>query len=579
MGADSLDQAWRHLQVHLRWIDQPWIGFVFAAGSSDSAELIERTRAVLSLSGQSLRVLRPADPEELRNLTAEILTLQDSRACLWAEGVRLTIENPHHEDPWVEAWSWLLQRLNERRERILRHLRGGLILSMPRILKTEVAVLAPDLWSIRALSLDLGPAGASGPLSGEDLSAGLRLDFGETTGDRLPPGTGAPGASSLRLALADEERLQDAFHEATGSGDESSRLRSDLARAKLMAAEELLRAGHPADAIRRAEAVRDLTASRPEFAARAHALLARARSGMGDGEAVVTDWERAIGLYRKLVKDRPDVFLPDLGMSLHNLGIRLSDLGWREEALAAAKEAVEIYRHLAADHPDVFLPDLASSLNNLGGRLSDFGRCEEALEAVKEAVKIYRRLAEDRPDVFLPNLAMSLNNLGNSLSDLGRREEALETAKEAVEIYRRLAEDRPDAFLPDLAMNLNNLGIGLSHLGRREEALAAAKEAVEIRRRLAEDRPDVFLPDLASSLNGLAARLFETKRFEEALPPALQAVGIMVPVAERWPEVFAGKLQNAVRTLERVLERVEGSAEARETLAKARTLLERIGEG
>ena len=574
MGASSLDQAWRHLQVHLRWIDQPWIGFVFAAGSSDSAELIERTRAVLSLSGQSLRVLRPADPEELRNLTAEILTLQDSRACLWAEGVRLTIENPPHEDPWVEAWSWLLQRLNERRERILRHLRGGLILSMPRILKTEVAVLAPDLWSIRALSLDLGPAGASGPLSGEDLSAGLRLDFGETTGDRLPPGTGAPGASSLRLALADEERLQDAFHEATGSGDESSRLRSDLARAKLMAAEELLRAGHPADAIRRAEAVRDLTASRPEFAARAHALLARARSGMGDGEAVVTDWERAIGLYRKLGKNRPD-----LASSLNNLGIMLSGLGRREEALEATKEAVEIRRRLAEDRPDAFLPDLAMSLNNLGISLSDLGRREEALEAAKEAVEIRRHLAANRPDAFLPDLASSLNNLGGRLSDLGRREEALEAVKEAVEIYRRLAEDRPDAFLPDLAMNLNNLGIGLSHLGRREEALAAAKEAVEIRRRLAEDRPDVFLPDLASSLNGLAARLFETKRFEEALPPALQAVGIMVPVAERWPEVFAGKLQNAVRTLERVLERVEGSAEARETLAKARTLLERIGGG
>ncbi len=441
MGAGSLDQAWRHLQVHLRWIDQPWIGFVFAAGSSDSAELIERTRAVLSLSGQSLRVLRPADPEELRNLTAEILTLQDSRECIWAEGVRLTIENPHHEDPWVEAWSWLLQRLNERRERILRHLRGGLILSMPRILKTEVAALAPDLWSIRALSLDLGPAGASGPLPGEDLSTGLRLDSGETTGDRSPPGTSAPRASSLRLALADEERLQEALHEASGSSDESSRLRSALARAKLAAAEELLRAGHPADAIRRAEEVRDLTASHPEFAARAHVLLARARSGMRDRKAVVADWERAIGLYRKLVKDDPDTFLPDLATSLSNLGIRLSDLGRREEALEAAKEAVEIRRHLAADRPDVFLPDLAGSLNNL------------------------------------------------------------------------------------------------------------------------------------------AACLFEAKRFDEALPPTLQAVGIMVSMTERWPEAFTGSLQNAVRTLERVIERVEGSAEARETLAKARALLERISGG
>ncbi len=50
----------------------------------------------------------------------------------------------------------------------------------------------------------------------------------------------------------------------------------------------------------------------------------------------------------------------------------------------------------------------------------------------------------------------------------------------------------------------------------------------------------------------------------------------MVTMTERWPEAFVGRLQNAVRTLEHVLERVEGSAEARETLAKARTLLDRI---
>ncbi len=102
---------------------------------------------------------------------------------------------------------------------------------------------------------------------------------------------------------------------------------------------------------------------------------------------------------------------------------------------------------------------------------------------------------------------------------------------------------------------------------------------MEIYRRLVEDRPDVFLPDLALSLNNLAARLFEAKRFEEALPPALQAVGIGGSVTERCPEAFVGRLQNAVRTLERVLERVEGGVEARETLAKARTLLKRIGEG
>ena len=44
----------------------------------------------------------------------------------------------------------------------------------------------------------------------------------------------------------------------------------------------------------------------------------------------------------------------------------LSELGRREDALAATHEAVDIRRRLAAARPDAFLPDLASSLNNLG---------------------------------------------------------------------------------------------------------------------------------------------------------------------------------------------------------------------
>jgi tetratricopeptide (TPR) repeat protein len=99
-------------------------------------------------------------------------------------------------------------------------------------------------------------------------------------------------------------------------------------------------------------------------------------------------------------------------MSLHNLGIRLSEMGRRAEALQATQEAVDLYRRLAAQRPDAFLPYLAGSLHNLGNRLSEMGRRAEALQATQEAVDLYRRLAAQRPDAFLPDLAMSLDNLG-----------------------------------------------------------------------------------------------------------------------------------------------------------------------
>ena len=125
---------------------------------------------------------------------------------------------------------------------------------------------------------------------------------------------------------------------------------------------------------------------------------------------------------------------------------------------------------------------------------SDLGRREDALAAIEEAVDVYRELALALPDAFLPDLAMSLNNQSNRLSDLGRREDALAAIEEAVAIRRELARARPDAFLPDLAMSLNNQSIGLANLGRREDALAAIEEAVAIRRELARARPDAFLP-------------------------------------------------------------------------------------
>lgn len=63
---------------------------------------------------------------------------------------------------------------------------------------------------------------------------------------------------------------------------------------------------------------------------------------------------------------------------LHNThAIRLANVGRREQALAAAEEAVRICRGLAEANPDAYRPDLAASLTNLGIRLSELGRREQ----------------------------------------------------------------------------------------------------------------------------------------------------------------------------------------------------------
>ncbi len=299
-------------------------------------------------------------------------------------------------------------------------------------------------------------------------------------------------------------------------------------------------------------------------------------SHLGRREEALAAAQEATRLYRTLAEARPDAFRPDLARPLNNLANTLRNLGRPEEALAAAQEAAEHYRALAEARADAFRPDLARSLNNLGTMLSDLGRHEEALAAAQEAAGLYRTLAEARPDAFRPDLAGSLNNLGLMLGDLGRREEALTAAQESVAIRRTLAEARPDAFRPDLARSLNSLGTMLSDLGRHEEALAAAQEAAGLYRTLAEARPDAFRPDLAGSLNNLGTILSDLGRREEALAAAQEAAGLYRTLAEARPDAFrpdlAMSLNNLANRLGNLGRREEALAPAQEAAGIYRIL-------
>lgn len=90
----------------------------------------------------------------------------------------------------------------------------------------------------------------------------------------------------------------------------------------------------------------------------------------------------------------------DLAGWLNGLGIRLSVVGWREEALAPATEAVEIYRRLAEANPAAHLPSLATSLDNLGRLHHDLGAHGLERATARESLAVTRRMAEMSPDLW-----------------------------------------------------------------------------------------------------------------------------------------------------------------------------------
>ena len=221
---------------------------------------------------------------------------------------------------------------------------------------------------------------------------------------------------------------------------------------------------------------------------------------------------------------------------LNNQSVRLSEMGQREDALAAAEEAVSLYRDLAAARSDAFTPDLAGSLNTVANRLSALGRREDALAAAEEAVSLYRDLAAARPDAFTPDLAGSLNTVATMLSALGRREDALSAAEEAVSLRRDLAAARPDAFTPNLAASLNNVANRLSELGRREDALAAAEEAVSLYRDLAAARPDAFTANLSTSLGMITDVRKAAGDDAGAFAAIEEAIDVLTPIFLQLPQ-------------------------------------------
>jgi tetratricopeptide (TPR) repeat protein len=99
------------------------------------------------------------------------------------------------------------------------------------------------------------------------------------------------------------------------------------------------------------------------------------------------------------------------GQAYNNLGIRLSEVGGREEGLKATQEAVEVYQVLSQRQPDAVKPDLAGCLNNLGDRLSELGRQEEALISYEEALDMIWPFFKRLPPAFIQTTEFMIRDL------------------------------------------------------------------------------------------------------------------------------------------------------------------------
>ncbi|MFF3972791.1 tetratricopeptide repeat protein [Streptomyces rubiginosohelvolus] len=204
---------------------------------------------------------------------------------------------------------------------------------------------------------------------------------------------------------------------------------------------------------------RVLTTRRPEFRPELAAALDGfaghlTRAGEPTGRRIAED---AVALYRELAAQRPEAFGAGLAAALGTLAGSPPVTGGPEETLSPAREAVELLR----DRGDVFLPELARALQTLGTHLERNGDAEGAVEAFREAVALHRSLALETPGSTpgappppVSALVAALDALTGALLRTGEHAAAIEEFDESVKEFaqadpataRRLAVEQ-SAFL------------------------------------------------------------------------------------------------------------------------------------
>ncbi|MDZ4388512.1 MAG: tetratricopeptide repeat protein, partial [Gemmatimonadales bacterium] len=133
-----------------------------------------------------------------------------------------------------------------------------------------------------------------------------------------------------------------------------------------------------------------------------------------------------------------------LALALHNLGVRLTECGMLDDAMAVKYESLELTEELARTHPQTYATRLASCLVNLANSLILAGDPRSALEVAARAHALRESALSDiQSEEHTRDFARALQTLGRAHWAAGEYVEARDVLQQAVSIFRMLAETNP----------------------------------------------------------------------------------------------------------------------------------------
>ncbi len=300
---------------------------------------------------------------------------------------------------------------------------------------------------------------------------------------------------------------------------------------------------------------------------------------------------------------RPDLYAPFLGISLHNLGAKLRILGAESAAVDATLDAVASYRRQARLSGETFLPDLTSALSNLGVMLAASARLPEAMTLTRKAIgvswggvpqealarmpRVESLLTRTSPDPISRPASLALRarlqvaptrrrpyflwSLSLLAGELGREHEDEEISASISRIWRQHHTD-PLELRPQLALALHNLGSVLGLAGHLEDAAQAIDGAAAVLRTLSAEQPVDFAPELAAALDSLSALRGLAGASDQALAASEEAVSLLRTLSTSHP-AMGTELAAALINLTAALSALGCHAQAAEASAEAASLL------
>ena len=173
------------------------------------------------------------------------------------------------------------------------------------------------------------------------------------------------------------------------------------------------------------------------------------RHKLGEGEAALAGYRRAVAIYEQLPIDFPGATDSRVrhGSCRGNLGILLNAQGKPAEAEAEYRAALAIFTRVVADSPGAAAARVrqANCRINLGNLLSGRGDLTAAEAEYRAAVAILLALVADSPaePEYRSQLATARNYLGGLYETRSQRPEAETEFRAALAIEQKLAADFP----------------------------------------------------------------------------------------------------------------------------------------